>query len=634
MVDVFIKEDGKEIKRTIKEHQENKNSKQLTPPTYLNDLLAENFPDALFREDEIKSVLRALSKRRTANALLTGDPGVGKTAIVEGLATKIKRHDLDIPFDLQTARLFELDIQAMLSDSRVGLNGGQEKLMRELISFLESQENAIVFIDEIHRLSPDSTTKDTAYVKIGENLKPLMSRSSKIKFIGATTSGEAKVTIFQDRALQRRFEEVKINELSNAETVQVLKSMITSQEAIYKVKFPEDDEEKNAILEYLVAQGDNNFPTFSNPDLSISLLDSVFSLVKTNNAAQMNKNILSHVTPSEGIPFVSKDDVDDVIEERLNFKPKTVIPDLKEKLKARIIGQDDAVDEIADSINTNLASLRPTKRPLSFFIAGPTGTGKTEIANAISNILFDGVSSVIEINMTEYAVDNADPISKLLGLPKGYKGSDTTVPRPLDPLRENPFSVVIINEFEKGAQQVQQVFMEALDAGQITDAQQNIINFSKAIVIATSNAGFTAQDMIQEHVTGFSGTDYKDSDGGKLGHVETRQEVFDKLIASGLNDALLNRFSDLITFKTLTRDDFAKILDLNIESLLKDIKNSHPEVSVEISDEHKQKLVNDYFDESRNGRAVRSAVEYLERQISNNITRKEINLKVEKDNVR
>ena len=551
--------------------------------------------EAMFRESVIEQTLAVLIGKNKPNALLIGAAGTGKTKIVEDIACKLANDDSIIPDKLKGYTVWELPLSNIVAGS--GIVGEVEEKIQAVIEFAENPKNKVIlFIDEIHQLAD---YHGSSYSKIAQILKPALSRG-RIRTIGATTTQEAG-DLTDDPAFNRRFSRLIVDELTKEQTLEVLKNAVPGFLMHYKNKVAIDQN----TLETVCQLADEYRPAGSHrPDNAITLLDRAAgdSIV---NRKIMEKNaagdaaLLAAIKSVPIIP-VTERQIKTTAKRLATGNSKADTLDL-EKMKAslsRIKGQDDAIEEMLHQLRRRDLRLFPDKKtPLTMLLIGPSGVGKTEITKTIADEL-TGVPPII-LNMTEY--HSPASINRIIGSPAGYVGSDSHNELPFDGLETNPYQVVLLDEFEKCDRSVQTLFMSAFDEGYIKTNKGKVIDFSKTIIIATSNA---TQTTIQKSI-GFVQGDSK-----ATVDIKALEGVFDP--------ALLNRFEDRIAFQPISKDVYREILKDRYERQIAKIRDNKPRIKLvdEIPDEDLDKIIKDTYVEDFGARpAVRAVQEYIENQL-------------------
>ena len=506
-----------------------------------------DFTHAKFRDNEVLALLSTLTTIKHPNALLIGDAGVGKTQIVEELALQLEDANSLASQTLGSdTHIFELPISLLVGGT--GVAGSLEQRLNAIIDFASDPDNhVILFIDEIHQLfGKTSGQADT----ITQALKPALARGD-MHVIAATTTNESR-ELQQDPAFNRRFTSISVPELSDSQTLEVLKDQLPRFNKKHNTATT-----KNVLPD--VINYANQYMTDSHrPDTALTLLDRASAMLNINQTKLgLSASPLTTNQVKEAVMAVLNSSEPDLDADSLN-----------QTLHEHIIGQDYVIDQVVDNLKRYALGLNLENKPTSFLFAGPTGTGKSEIAKQISKSLFKQENSLITLNMTEYT--HSASLNRLLGSDTGYVGSDSHEARPLDSLRNNKFQVVLLDEFEKSCPEVQRVFMQALDEGFITDHHNQVIDFSHAIVIATTNAGATE---LQKPTIGFANHNQSATD------LHDAHDITDTLKKS-FPVELLNRFSHVLSFNALGKDAYKQILKLNYNQLAPVIaKRAHVQIT-------------------------------------------------------
>lgn len=514
---------------------------------------------ALFREAVVEQTLATLISCFKPNPLLIGPAGCGKTKIAEDIAYRIANDDPLLPDQLKGYTVYELPLSNLVAGS--SLVGELEAKTKCVIEFATDPKNkAILFIDEIHMILGENQVYD----KIAQILKPSLARG-EMKVIGATTTQESQV-LLKDPAFSRRFQRIIVDELSRSQTLTILKNVATKMIKHYDYKVQVTDD----LLEEVTVIADEYHAVGSHrPDTAITLLDRSFgdAVIRRKIAEEKAKNdpVILNALKAAPIITLQKSHII-LVAKRLmtgnNQKEKLDVTHLQDQL-SEIKGQDEIVSALIDLIKRHDAAIYPHKRPLSLMFSGPSGVGKSEIAKIIAKEL-TGVKPII-LNMTEY--NSPAAINRIIGAPAGYVGSDSHSELPFDCLETNPYQVILLDEFEKGDQSVQRLFMNVFEDGNLTTSRGKEINFSKAIIIATTNA---ACDLNHDGI----GFGISDASAAKS------KSNLVKDLAKSFDNELLNRFHDIFEFNPLSKDIYREILSNKYTKDITRIKSEHRGVTL------------------------------------------------------
>ena len=577
------------------------------------------------RNKEIQETAEILSRRTKNNPVLVGDAGVGKTAVVEGLAQAIVNGD--VPAAIKDKEIISIDISALEAGTQY--RGSFEENIQNLVNEVKEAGNIILFFDEIHQILGAGSTGDGQGSKgLADILKPALSRG-EITVIGATTQDEYRNTILKNAALARRFNEVKVNAPSPEDTFKILQGIRDLYEKHHNVILP--DEVLKAAVDFSVQY----IPQRSLPDKAIDLLDMTAAhlaaqhpvtdvnavereieeekakqeaaVAKEDYEAALNSKIRIEKLEKE-IANHAKDrkvtaTVNDVAEsvERMTGIPVSQmgasdierLKDMGNRLQAKVIGQDKAVEAVARSIRRNRAGFDEGNRPIgSFLFVGPTGVGKTELAKQLALDMFGTKDAIIRLDMSEYSDRTA--VSKLIGTTAGYVGYDDNSNTLTERVRRNPYSIILLDEIEKADPQVITLLLQVLDDGRLTDGQGNTVNFKNTVIIATSNAGF-----------GYESNSTEDAD---------KPELMDRL-KPYFRPEFLNRFNAVIEFSHLSKEDLSKIVDLMLVEVNKTL--SKKDIDLAVSEAAKEYMTEEGYDEVMGVRPLRRVVE---QQIRDKVT--------------
>ncbi|MDS8238088.1 ATP-dependent Clp protease ATP-binding subunit [Streptococcus pneumoniae] len=618
---------------------QNRGSAQTPPPSQEKGLLEEfginvteiarrgDIDPVIGRDDEIIRVIEILNRRTKNNPVLIGEPGVGKTAVVEGLAQKIV--DGDVPHKLQGKQVIRLDVVSLVQGT--GIRGQFEERMQKLMEEIRKREDIILFIDEIHEIVGAGSASD-GNMDAGNILKPALARG-ELQLVGATTLNEYRI-IEKDAALERRMQPVKVDEPTVDETITILKGIQKKYEDYHHVQYTDAAIEAAATLSNRYIQ--DRFL----PDKAIDLLDEAGSKMNlTLNFVDPKvidqrlieaENLKSQATREEDFekaayfrdqiakykemqkkkitdqdtPIISEKTIEHIIEQKTNIpvgdlkeKEQSQLIHLAEDLKSHVIGQDDAVDKIAKAIRRNRVGLGTPNRPIgSFLFVGPTGVGKTELSKQLAIELFGSADSMIRFDMSEYMEKHS--VAKLVGAPPGYVGYDEAG-QLTEKVRHNPYSLILLDEVEKAHPDVMHMFLQVLDDGRLTDGQGRTVSFKDAIIIMTSNAG-TGKT---EASVGF-GAAREGRTNSVLGE-----------LGNFFSPEFMNRFDGIIEFKALSRDNLLQIVELMLADVNKRLSSNN--IRLDVTDKVKEKLVDLGYDPKMGARPLRRTIQdYIEDTIT------------------
>lgn len=578
------------------------------------------------RNKEIQETAEILSRRIKNNPVLVGDAGVGKTAVVEGLAQAIVNGD--VPAAIKNKQIISIDISSLEAGTQY--RGSFEENMQKLVDEVKKAGNVILFFDEIHQIIGAGSSGDGNGSKgMSDILKPALSRG-EITIIGATTQDEYRNTIMKDAALSRRFNPVVVNAPSKEDTFKILQGIRGLYEKHHNVTLP--DNVLKAAIDYSVQY----IPQRSLPDKAIDLVDMTAAHLAAKHPvkdakeieaeikrieqeqtaaaekedyqkaqeckdkiAELKKELADH-SASEKVTATPSDVADSV--ERLTGIPVSKmgasdierLKGLAGRLKSKVIGQDEAVDAVACAIRRNRAGFDEGNRPIgSFLFVGPTGVGKTELAKQLALDMFGNKDDIIRLDMSEYADRTA--VSKLIGTTAGYVGYDDNSNTLTEKVRRHPYSIVLLDEIEKADPQVITLLLQVLDDGRLTDGQGNMVDFKNTIIIATSNAGYSSDAMIKA--------------------ADNKEESLTKRLEPYFRPEFLNRFNAIVEFHHLTKEDLKQIVDLMLKDVNKTLAKKGMDVAV--SEEAKNFLIDQGYDEAMGARPLRRVVE---QQIRDQVT--------------
>ncbi|QLL69102.1 ATP-dependent Clp protease ATP-binding subunit [Lactobacillus sp. 3B(2020)] len=575
------------------------------------------------RNKEIQETAEILSRRTKNNPVLVGDAGVGKTAVVEGLAQAIVHGN--VPNAIKNKQIISIDISSLEAGTQY--RGSFEENIQKLVDEVKKAGNVVLFFDEIHQIIGAGNAGDASGSKgMADILKPALSRG-EITVIGATTQDEFRNTIMKDAALSRRFNEVVVNAPSKDDTFKILQGLRNLYEKHHNVVLPDD------VLKAAVDYSVQYIPQRSLPDKAIDLIDVTAAHLAAQHPATDAKSIEAEIkaTEADQAEAVKKEDFktaqadkekvaklkqqladhssadqvtatpNDVAQavERLTGIPVAKmgasdierLKGLSKRLEGKVIGQDQAVEAVARAIRRNRAGFDEGNRPIgSFLFVGPTGVGKTELAKQLALDMFGSKEDIIRLDMSEYSDRTA--VSKLIGTTAGYVGYDDNGNTLTEKVRRNPYSIILLDEIEKADPQVITLLLQVLDDGRLTDGQGNVVNFKNTIIIATSNAGYS-NDAIKSD----------------------KNETLVKKLTPYFRPEFLNRFNAIVEFKALTKDDLKQIVDLMIAGVNETLAKKQMDVTV--SDEAKDYLIDQGYDKAMGARPLRRVVE---QQIRDKVT--------------
>ena len=618
---------------------QNRGPAQTPPPSQEKGLLEEfginvteiarrgDIDPVIGRDDEIIRVIEILNRRTKNNPVLIGEPGVGKTAVVEGLAQKIV--DGDVPHKLQGKQVIRLDVVSLVQGT--GIRGQFEERMQKLMEEIRKREDIILFIDEIHEIVGAGSAGD-GNMDAGNILKPALARG-ELQLVGATTLNEYRI-IEKDAALERRMQPVKVDEPTVEETIIILKGIQKKYEDYHHVHYTDAAIEAAATLSNRYIQ--DRFL----PDKAIDLLDEAGSkmnltlnfvdpkvidqrLIEAENlksqatreedfekAAYFRDQIAKYKemqkkkVTDQDTPIISEKTIEHIIEQKTNIpvgdlkeKEQSQLIHLAEDLKSHVIGQDDAVDKIAKAIRRNRVGLGTPNRPIgSFLFVGPTGVGKTELSKQLAIELFGSADSMIRFDMSEYMEKHS--VAKLVGAPPGYVGYDEAG-QLTEKVRRNPYSLILLDEVEKAHPDVMHMFLQVLDDGRLTDGQGRTVSFKDAIIIMTSNAGTgTAEASV-----GF-GSAREGRTNSVLGE-----------LGNFFSPEFMNRFDGIIEFKALSKDNLLQIVELMLADVNKRLSSNN--IHLVVTEKVKEKLVDLGYDPKMGARPLRRTIQdYIEDAIT------------------
>ena len=574
------------------------------------------------RDVETERVIQILNRRQKNNPCLIGEPGVGKTAIAEGLAQRIAAGD--VPYKLRDKEVFLLDLTALVAGTQ--FRGQFESRMKSLIGEIKECGNIILVIDEVHNLVGAGDAEGS--MNAANILKPALSRG-EIQVIGATTFAEYRKYIEKDAALERRFQPVTVAEPTIAEASQIMQGIAKSYAEFHGVEISPE------IAHQCVVLSERYITDRFLPDKAIDLLDEACSdvnlqckeisqlaeLKKERDDYELELRMLNENTENQDYerlalirsklmqlaakieeleklpkPAVTMENLARIIElwtkipaSKIKAQEYEQIKGLSDRLKTHIVGQDEAVDAVSRAIRRNRVGISPKKRPVSFIFVGPTGVGKTELVKQLASDLFDNVDSLIRLDMSEYMEKHT--VSKLIGSPPGYVGYDEAG-QLTEKIRRRPYSIVLFDEIEKAHPDVLNILLQVLDDGRITDAQGRVVNFENTIIVMTSNAGSEGS---------VGGMGFGRSDGDKV------KEKTMKALQGFLRPEFLNRVDEIITFNHLTEENFLGIADIMLKELQESLSTRG--LTLSWDDDLRQLLVKKAYSVTYGARNLRRTIQ-------------------------
>jgi len=576
------------------------------------------------RNKEIQETSEILSRRTKNNPVLVGDAGVGKTAVVEGLAQAIVNGD--VPAAIKNKEIISIDISGLEAGTQY--RGSFEENIQNLVKEVKELGNVILFFDEIHQILGAGNTGDGGSKGLADILKPALSRG-ELTVIGATTQDEYRNTILKNAALARRFNEVKVNAPSAEDTYKILQGIRNLYEKHHNVILPDN------VLKAAVDFSIQYIPQRSLPDKAIDLIDVTAAhlaaqhpvtdvhavehqieeqkakqaeavksedyeaaLNAKNRIEELENKIKNHTEDMKVTATIN--DVAESVERMTGIPVSQMgasdierLKGMNERLKAKVIGQDKAVEAVARAIRRKRAGFDEGNRPIgSFLFVGPTGVGKTELAKQLALDMFGTKDAIIRLDMSEYSDRTA--VSKLIGTTAGYVGYDDNNNTLTERVRRNPYSIILLDEIEKADPQVITLLLQVLDDGRLTDGQGNTVNFKNTVIIATSNAGFGYEKGLVENAD--------------------KQEIIERL-KPYFRPEFLNRFNAVIEFSHLNKKDLSQIVDLMLIEVNKTL--SKKEIDLAVSDAAKEFLTEEGYDEVMGVRPLRRVIE---QQIRDNVT--------------
>ncbi|WP_421384291.1 ATP-dependent Clp protease ATP-binding subunit [Bacillus salacetis] len=577
---------------------------------------AEVIDPVIGRDDELNRMIEVLNRRNKNNPVLIGEPGVGKTAIAEGLAIKIANGE--VPSKLLNKEVYLLDVASLVANT--GIRGQFEERIKALIDELQSRKNILLFIDEIHLIVGAGSAEGS--MDAGNILKPALARG-ELQLIGATTLKEYR-QIEKDAALERRFQPIQVKEPSEKAAIEILKGLQKKYEDYHEVRYSDEAIESCVTLSKRYIQ--DRFL----PDKAIDLLDEAGSHENLKNGHQDKNGVRSRLSqiasekeaalseenyelaaklrdeevkleqaldsPNEKeLPVVKPELIQELIEKKtgipvgkLQEDEQKKMKELQSKLNNQVIGQEDAVKTVAKAIRRSRAGLKNKNRPIgSFLFIGPTGVGKTELTKTLAQELFGTSDAMVRLDMSEYMEKHS--ISKLIGSPPGYVGHEEAG-QLSEKVRRNPYSIILLDEIEKAHPDVQHMFLQILEDGRLTDSQGRTVSFKDSVIIMTSNAG----------------VGFKEKHVGFTSHTMKETSILDNL-KDYFKPEFLNRFDNIVEFNSLNTDDLKKIIDILLNDLYSMLVEQ--EITLTVTEEVKDKLVADGYHPDFGARPLRRIIQ-------------------------
>lgn len=585
------------------------------------------------RSYEIERIIQTLSRRTKNSPVLIGEPGVGKSAVVEGLALEIANGT--VPDVLRDKTIFSLSLSGILAGTKY--RGDFEQRFKEAVDYIVERGDIIVFIDEIHNIMGAGATGDGS-MDLAEMLKPMLARG-EFQTIGATTIDEYRKFIEPDPAMERRFQPITVEAPDEETAVKILKGLRDKFEAHHDVQIldeaivaavklteryitdrnlpdkaidvideaaskarlkfsytPHDLPEKEQRLENLIAERDYN--------------DSIGNVERSNDASRAIEKLRLEIEEikervlearSCSTPYIGEEEITDIVSEwtkipinRISASESEKLANLEDDLRDRVIGQDGAINAVARAIKRARANIKDPNRPIGTFIfVGPTGVGKTELSKALAEVVFGDKDGLIRLDMSEYM--DKSSVSKLIGAPPGYVGYEETGVLS-DKVRKKPYSVVLFDEIEKANPEIFNIMLQILDEGRLTDNKGKLINFKNTIIILTSNVG--AAEAMQKSLSGYQSTENRDE--------EMRDDIFNALKRK-FSPEFLNRLDDIIVFKSLSREDCGKIVEVMLSKLKSRLAENG--IVLKVAQSATDVIINEGYDETYGARPLRRALQ-------------------------
>ena len=592
------------------------------------------------RKEEIERVIQILSRRTKNNPCLIGEPGVGKTAVVEGLAQKIVAGD--VPEILKNKRVVTVDISSMVAGAKY--RGDFEERIKKALNEVKKAGDVILFIDEIHTIV-GAGSADGA-IDAANILKPLLARG-EIQLVGATTLNEYRKYIEKDAALERRFSPVTVKEPSGKDTVEILKGIRDKYEAHHNVKITDEAIEAavNLSTRYIndrflpdkaidlidEAASRARIKTYTEPDILKKLQDEIEEVEKDKEEAVRSQKFEKAATlrdkekelkreyekeqekwknkNTKSVTNITEENIAEVIESWTGIPANKLTEDENERLKhveenlhKRVVGQNEAIEAVAKAIKRGRVGLKDPKRPIgSFLFLGPTGVGKTELSKALAECLFGDENAMIRIDMSEYMEPHS--VSKLIGSPPGYVGFDEGG-QLTEKIRRKPYAVILFDEIEKAHPDVMNMLLQILEDGRLTDSQGRTVNFKNTVIIMTSNIG--ARAITEKKSLGF--TNQEEQKDLQKEYEETKKEVM-QILKRELRPEFINRIDEIIVFHKLNDDEISKIIDIMLNEVVNRLKNE--KIDIEIEEGVKDIIAKEGVNKEFGARPLRRAIQNI-----------------------
>ncbi len=594
------------------------------------------------RIEEIERVIQILSRRTKNNPCLIGEPGVGKTAVVEGLAEKIVAGD--VPEILKDKRVVTLDISSMVAGAKY--RGDFEERIKKALGEVKKSGDVILFIDEIHTIVGAGAAEGA--IDAANILKPLLARG-EIQLVGATTLNEYRKYIEKDSALERRFSPVNVKEPTKKDTIKILKGIRDKYEAHHNVKITDEAIEAavNLSVRYIndrflpdkaidlidEAASRARIKTYTEPEDLKKLQEEIEEIIKDKEEAVRNQKFEKAASlrdeeklkkekfekeqkkwknkNTKSVTNITEENIAEVIATWTGIPTKKITEDENEKLKnlennlhQRVIGQEEAVEAVAKAIRRSRVGLKDPKRPIgSFLFLGPTGVGKTELSKALAESLFGDENAMIRIDMSEYMEPHS--VSKLIGSPPGYVGFDEGG-QLTEKIRRKPYAVILFDEIEKAHPDVMNMLLQILEDGRLTDSQGRTVNFKNTVIIMTSNIG--ARLITDKKSLGFSNKNQEGNDTSAKEYEQTKKEVMEAL-KKELRPEFINRIDEIIVFHKLTDNEISKIIDIMLKEVVSRLEAQ--KIKIEFEPEVKEMIASKGIDKNFGARPLRRTIQSL-----------------------